>query len=68
MFVISARQGAIDIGIMLLSVTKSIAFFSECGVHHTIADPKLSLFTGEEEDVDTMDVNDRPQHKITDFT
>jgi len=53
---------------MLLSVTKSIAFFSECGVHHTIADPKLSLFTGEEEDVDTMDVNDRPQHKITDFT
>ena len=34
----------------------------------TLADPKLSLFTGEEEDVDMMDVNDTPQHKITDFT
>ena len=34
----------------------------------TLADPKLSLFTGEEEDVDMMDVNDMPQHKITDFT
>ena len=34
----------------------------------TLADPKLSLFTGEEEGEGEMDVNELPQHKITNFT
>lgn len=31
-----------------------------------LTDPKLQLFTGDEEDVNAAD--ERPQHKITNFT
>ena len=35
----------------------------------SLADPKLSIFTGEEADnEEPMDTNEIPQHKITDFT
>ena len=35
----------------------------------TLADPKLSLFTGEEEEGEgPMDAEEIPQHKITNFT
>ena len=56
--------------IIIFPVIKvAIAFFlSQTEEFITLADPKLSLFTGKEEDVDMMDVNDIPQHKITDFT
>jgi hypothetical protein len=31
-----------------------------------LTDPKLSLFTGDEEEINEAD--ERPQHKLTDFT
>jgi len=65
--VISAGRGTIDRdNTLVCNETHCFLFQNEEFI--TLADPKLSLFTGEEEDVDMMDVNDIPQHKITDFT
>ena len=50
-----------------MSAAFTCASFSQNEEFITLADPKLSLFTGDEQDVE-MDVNDIPQHKITDFT